>query len=218
VAEAPEPVGEHSGGGREPGTLVVPDRLRLGLSFDAEALGAEAEAIPPAEWARHYNEHVYEGEWTGVALRAAGGAPTAIYADSKRSGEYEDVALLGSCPELRSALARFECPLTSVRLLSLAPGAVIREHRDYRLSARHTELRLHIPLLSAAGVEFVHNGELVPMLPGECWYLDFTLPHRVANRSDRRRIHLVVDCMVNSWLQEELVSAARLAADHGPTP
>jgi hypothetical protein len=54
------------------------------------------------------------------------------------------------------------------------------------------------------------------MFSGEYWYLDFTLPHRVANRSDRSRIHLVIDCVVNPWLLEQLASAARAAADREP--
>lgn len=40
------------------------------------------------------------------------------------------------------------------------------------------------------------------MNPGECWYMDFTLSHRVINRSDFDRVHLVMDCDVNSWLRQ----------------
>jgi hypothetical protein len=189
-------------------SVTVPDRIRLGLTFDAVALGGEATGLSASAWTRHFNERIYEGEWTGVALRAAAGAPSVLYADPKRTADYEDTPLLHGCPLLAQALARFECQLTSARLLSLAPGASIREHRDYRLSLRHQELRLHIPLLSEAGVEFVHDGHVVDMVPGECWYFDFTLPHRVKNLSAQRRIHLVVDCLVNPWLTAQITGAA----------
>ena len=39
------------------------------------------------------------------------------------------------------------------------------------------------------------------MQEGECWYLNFNLPHRVRNASPRDRIHLVVDCPVDAWLE-----------------
>ena len=42
------------------------------------------------------------------------------------------------------------------------------------------------------------------MAEGECWYLNFSLPHKVANNGDKDRIHLVVDCMLNHWLQTQL--------------
>jgi hypothetical protein len=39
------------------------------------------------------------------------------------------------------------------------------------------------------------------MALGECWYLDLRLTHRAANRSSVRRVHLVIDCKVNPWLE-----------------
>ena len=38
------------------------------------------------------------------------------------------------------------------------------------------------------------------MQPGEAWYLNFNLPHSVANRGTTDRIHLVIDCVMNPWL------------------
>jgi hypothetical protein len=39
------------------------------------------------------------------------------------------------------------------------------------------------------------------MAPGECWYLRLSDPHRVANRGETDRIHLVIDCRANDWLR-----------------
>jgi len=32
--------------------------------------------------------------------------------------------------------------------------------------------------------------------------MDFSLPHRVLNPSPEDRVHLVIDCEVNSWLRQ----------------
>lgn len=42
------------------------------------------------------------------------------------------------------------------------------------------------------------------MRQGEWWYLDVSQPHRVVNRSAQPRLHLVLDCQVNDWLQAQL--------------
>ena len=59
--------------------------------------------------------------------------------------------------------------------------------------------RVHIPVITNPEVEFFLQGELIDMRPGEAWYLNFNLPHRVENRSSEARVHLVVDCIVNDW-------------------
>jgi hypothetical protein len=37
---------------------------------------------------------------------------------------------------------------------------------------------------------------------GECWYLDSGLPHLVRNDGDERRVHLVMDCVVNDFIND----------------
>jgi len=44
-------------------------------------------------------------------------------------------------------------------------------------------------------------GERVILREGECWYVNTSLPHRVANLGQTDRIHLVIDCEVNGWLR-----------------
>jgi hypothetical protein len=94
------------------------------------------------------------------------------------------------------------CPIRSVRLLRLAPGAVIREHRDAGLRYEQGEARLHIPIATNAAVEFVLDGDRHVMEAGECWYVNVDLPHRVNNRGTTERIHLVIDCVVDDWLRD----------------
>jgi quercetin dioxygenase-like cupin family protein len=113
---------------------------------------------------------------------------------------YTDTPLMAVCPAIQDFLSAFKCPVMSVRLLNLKKGAVIKEHRDHELAFEHGEARLHIPIFTNEQVEFYVQGERIPMQPGECWYINANLPHRVANYGDIDRIHLVVDCVVNDWL------------------
>jgi hypothetical protein len=186
----------------------VISRVRLPLRFDSDALAADAAALPAAEWVAHFNTSYYEGEWSGVALRSSGGAPLALYPDPSAHADWQATAALARCPALAAALDVFECPLQSVRLLALGPGASIREHRDHRLGYDDGEVRIHVPITTSGDVAFFHDGERVDMAPGEAWYLDLNLPHRVANAGEQRRVHLVVDCVVNPWLEALLEQAA----------
>jgi hypothetical protein len=60
-------------------------------------------------------------------------------------------------------------------------------------------------------VEFYLDGELLPMEPGECWYLNLDLPHRVQNLGSSDRLHLVVDCVADEWLLAMVPDRATLA-------
>lgn len=190
--------------------MIVGPRVRLPLRFDASALAADVAALPGSAWLPHFNTAIYSGDWTGVALRRPAGGHSPLYADPTAS-QFEDAPLLASCPAIGASLEVFRCPLTTVRLLRLGPGAAVGEHRDHLLRAEDGEARLHIPVVSNTGVEFVVGGTPVAMDAGECWYLDFTLPHRVANRGATPRVHLVVDCRVDAWLADLLATATRVA-------
>lgn len=184
-----------------------PVSARLALDFDAPAMLAEAQAIADGGWVAHFNQGYHDGGWFGAALRSVGGDAARLYAGAHDANELRDSPLMARCPSIAAALARFQCPLRAVRLLRLAPGAVIREHTDSDLRFEQGEARLHIPLATSDAVEFYVDGQRVIMEAGECWYLDLSRPHRVTNRGDRDRVHLVVDCAVNDWLAA-LVSSA----------
>jgi Aspartyl/Asparaginyl beta-hydroxylase len=205
--------------GRAPGgPVVVPDRVRLPLEFDAAAIAADVVALPGHVWIPHFNKAIHRGEWSGVALRSVGGDPSQIYPDPTGTLEFADSAVLAACPSIARALAVLECPLTSVRLLALGPGAEIREHDDDRLGYDDGEVRLHIPVVTGPGVEFTLAGRVVDMAAGQCWYLDLRLPHRVANRSTVRRVHLAVDCRVNGWLGDLFARALAHPVTGGDQP
>jgi hypothetical protein len=179
---------------------------KLPFAFDPTLLKADLQQIMPDEWVGHFNTGYYEGQWTGVALRSVGGVSTKLYPDPTATGPFADTAILDRCPTLRDVLTTFKCPLLTVRLLKLAAGSIIREHRDYNLGYEDGEIRLHIPVTTNADVEFFLDGHRIEMHEGECWYLNFNLPHRVRNRGATDRIHLVIDCLVDDWLRQLLRS------------
>jgi hypothetical protein len=183
----------------EPGR--VPDRVRLPLDFDAEALAADLAAVDPADWVRQPFKANFEGSWDVLPLRSPAGEThplRLIYADPAATS-FVATAWLRRMPAFRAALAKFECPLRSVRLMRLRPGSLIKPHSD-DLDAEGGNLRLHVPVASNPRVEFRLAGRAVEMAPGSVWYLRLSEEHEAANRGATDRIHLVIDAAVNDWL------------------
>jgi hypothetical protein len=187
---------------------VPPSRSRLPFRFDAAALQADVDGLLAADWIPHFNTSYYEGDWSGVALRAVGGVADRLYPDPAATDGFADTPVLARCPNARAALEAFRCPLLAVRFLRLGPRSRIREHTDYNLSVDDGEVRIHVPVTTNPGVEFHLDGAPVDMVPGEVWYLDLNLRHAVVNAGAVPRVHLVVDCVVDSWLRDLIISAA----------
>lgn len=183
-------------------------RLKLPFRFDVPLLRAEVGSLPDDAWVAHYNLRDYEGDWTGVALRSAGGRDGWLFPRPPGSPPYADTPTLERLPYMAQVLATFECPLENARLLRLHAGSSILEHTDDALGFEDGLARLHVPVVTNPDVTFYLDGEPVPMGEGECWYLDFNRPHWVDNRSEEHRVHLVIDCVVNDWLERVFAEAA----------
>lgn len=149
-------------------------------------------------WQPHFNQRDYDGDWDTISLRSASGEETNVYAHPDAAA-YHDTPLLGLCPHIRATLDAIACEKEAVRLMRQAPGGLIKTHRDIGLGYADGSFRLHIPLHTNDGVEFVVAGTRLPMQPGECWYANFSEPHSVRNAGDSPRIHLVIDCLRNDW-------------------
>jgi quercetin dioxygenase-like cupin family protein len=174
---------------------------RLPLNFAPERLRSDVSGLWPEDWSPHFNRSYFEGEWSGVALRSVGGRAGQLYPDPTAQGSFADTPFLARCPNIREVLRAFECPLESVRLLKLAAGSRIREHRDHELGPENGTIRVHIPVVTSPLVEFYLDNRRIQMREGETWYLNFNLPHRIYNGSEIDRVHLVIDCLVNDWLR-----------------
>lgn len=197
----------------------LPDRIRLPLDFDSARLAADLAGFGPDDWIRHFVRDNYEGDWSALPLRAPADEIhwlRMIY-PNPTAKRFADTHLLDRAPYIREVLARFQCPLRVVRLMRLAPGSRIRDHVDPDIDAETGMARLHVPIATGAGVEFLVNGKAVEMAPGSTWYLRLADPHSVINRGADERVHLVIDVDVDDWLRGLLVSAARSgrSADRG---
>jgi hypothetical protein len=188
--------------------------LRLPLVLDAAALAGDLRALPEGAWVRHFNTRVYEGDWSGVAFRAPGGDGGRLYPDLTGKLGFSDTPWLASCSAVRAAMGALRCEMAAVRFLRVGAGGRIREHRDYDLGFATGEVRIHVPVTTSPEVDFVVGGARLVMAPGEVWYADFDRPHSVANRGADARVHLVLDCRVNEWLEALF---ERALAD-GPSP
>ena len=183
----------------------MPNSYKLPLAFNPEPLKADLNSLGQQEWAGHFNNLYFSGDWSGLALRSIGGDSTRLYPDPHATGVVANTPILAACPNILGVLPQpFDCEIKSARLLRLGPGSSTKEHRDHGSSREAGEIRLHIPLITNERVEFYLDGRLVNMKEGECWYLDFNLPHRVENRGATARVHLVIDCVINDWLDSLL--------------
>ena len=190
--------------------MTLPDRVKLPFAFDPALLAADLAALAADDWIAHFVKQNYEGDWSVLPLRGVKGAThpiMQIYSDPNAT-EFADTPLLPRCPYFGAVLARFECPLQAVRLMRLAPGSVIKEHRDHDLSIEDGMARIHIAVATNPDVEFEVNRRRLVLAPGEAWYLRLSDPHRVANRGTTDRVHLVIDAAANDWLRDLLHAAA----------
>lgn len=179
--------------------------IRLPFSFSAGLLAEEMEAVT-GEWLLHYNTTAYQGEWKALPLRTMGGSLTQHMSEGDLP--FENTVLLDQCPVIKKIMDSFDCEKLSVRLLNLRPGAVVKEHKDPGLSYEEGLARIHIPIQTNSEVSFYVEGEKMDLEPGSCWYINFDLPHWLDNAGTTDRVHLVMDCVVNNWVQELFAGCA----------
>lgn len=173
--------------------------LKLPFHFSEEKLLADLEICKSYNFTSHFNKNDYSGEWTSIALRSQNGEVDNIFAFPQGEEKYKDTQLLQKCDYFREIVDSFECEKESIRLLNLKPGSVIKEHTDYNLGYEDGIFRIHIPITTNEKLHFFINFKEIKMLPSECWYGNFNLPHSVRNDGETERIHLVMDCLRNDW-------------------
>jgi hypothetical protein len=179
------------------------DRSKLALSYDAEALAREVLALvsgyPPYI---HYNV---------IPLTMPGGAKPGVtdFSDPDWTS-WVETPLMASCPGIRAVLDSLACRKTNIRLMRLEAGGELKEHCDPQLDlGLRNQIRLHVPIVTSPLVDFVLNGTLVPLEPGELWYLRLSDPHSVRNRGDTERIQLSIDVVVNDWIERMILEGEK---------
>lgn len=194
---------------------TLPASLQLNLNFDPLKLRTDLDLCLLENWGNHYNEKDYDGSWQSIALVSASGNEHDILAIP--NAEFKETPLLKKCPYFSEILNRFHFQKETVRLLNLAPGSRVHTHRDLGLAYPYGCFRLHIPILTADGVEFIVDGQQLTMESGSCWYADFDRPHSVYNPTPNQRIHLVIDGLRNDWT-DQLFAEAGYDLNDSPLP
>jgi quercetin dioxygenase-like cupin family protein len=176
--------------------------IQLPFRFDAQRIEQEVKSIAAQHWQLHYQTKHYTGGWSAISLRSVNGSTESIVVSPLADVAYKDTVFLEQSDYLKEVLSVFNCPLKAVRLLKLDAGAVVKKHKDAELSYEYGEIRIHIPVVTNDQVEFYLDQERMLLKEGECWYMNFNLPHAIENKSDSARIHLVIDAVVNDWVKE----------------
>jgi quercetin dioxygenase-like cupin family protein len=171
-----------------------------------ETLCAELEEVLKEEWPLHFNTRDFNGDWRSISLRSLSGKSNDIYAHS--NGAYSDTPVLDRMPYVKEILKSWHCEKEAVRLLSLAPGSIVKPHKDPGCAYHDGTFRIHIPIVTNPDVHFTIEDERLPLKAGECWYMNFSATHSIANFGAAPRIHLVMDGIRNDWTD-------RLFTSHG---
>lgn len=187
---------------------TVNDAIKLPMSFDVEKLVAEIEGIG-------LNKFMY---YDVLPLRSPAhlvdpSIPFPPPADDYADGSWCDwlnTNMLENSPYIKSIIEYFQnhTRVTLVRVLRLERGNVVKEHRDVTLGLqiKKSVIRLTIPVIKEEKADFYLNKTIVPMKPGECWYMRLTDPHRVINKSDRDRINITIDMIPNEWVRNLILA------------
>lgn len=189
--------------------LQTHDRIQLPFTFDVAKMTEEYNALQLQNF-EYYNVMPLRAPAYQVDTSLPPPPPAADYADGTWT-DWLDTTALKSAPYLTSIVDMFreKTTVNLVRLLRLAPHAVVKEHTDPTLGLHihKSMVRLTIPIITNDNVEFYLNSTIVPMKPGECWYLRLTDPHKIINNSPNERVNLTIDVIPNDWVKETIINS-----------
>jgi hypothetical protein len=154
----------------------------------------EAAQIP---WKEAYS-HYQSGGWYVAPLANSTGTVDQLRLDA---GKPIPTPLYEQFPSIRKWLDASGLDICLVRLAKIDPNSWMHEHVD-DVGINENRLRLHIPLQIDPEAVLCFDGVHIFALPGFLWKLDHErVRHSAANFGKSPRIHLIVDCRVNEYLQ-----------------
>ena len=179
------------------------DAIKLPMTFDVEKLTQEVEGVGLNEF-MYYDVLPLRSPAHLVDSSIPFPPPADDYADGSWC-DWMNTPSLERSPYLKSIVEMFQehTTVTLVRALRLEKGNIVKEHRDVTLGLQveKSVIRLTIPVIKEEKSLFYLNNKIVPMKPGECWYMRLTDPHQVINKSDRDRINITIDMIPNEWVR-----------------
>ena len=185
----------------------IQDRIKLPMAFNVKKMEEEVKKLDINSFI-YYNVITLRGPAHIIDPSLPPPPPADDYADGSWT-DWSDTKELKDSPYLNTVVDYFKehTKVTLVRLLRLAAGETVKEHTDptLGLEVEKSVIRLTIPIISPKEVYFYINNKIVPMKPGDCWYLRLTDPHRIKNKSDSERINLTIDMVPNEWLKQLII-------------
>lgn len=179
------------------------DAIKLPFEFDIEKIITEVEAMNLTPFI-YYDVLPLRSPAHLVDSTIPFPPPAKDYADGSWC-EWLNTKELENAAYLTSIVKMFQekTNVSLVRVLRLEKGSVVKEHTDPTLGLQieKSVIRLTIPVIKDEGADFFLNNKIVPMKPGECWYMRLTDRHRIINKSDRDRINITIDMIPNSWVR-----------------
>ena len=190
-------------------TTPIRDRIKLPVLFDAEKMLDEYKRFQSVDF-EYYDVIPLRAPAHQVDTSLPFPPPAEDYADGSWT-DWLDTNALKQSEYLTSVVDFFRAntKVNLVRLLRLAPGAIVKEHTDptLGLEVERSMIRLTIPITYSEDVTFYLNQKPVNMLPGECWYLRLTDPHKIDNLSNSERVNLTIDMIPNDWVREMILNS-----------
>ena len=159
--------------------------LQLPLSFDANLIAQEIDALGESVWRPH--PQGFPGN-SALPLVSVGGDPGS---DAVR-GPMRPTPQLLACPYLMQTMSSIGAVWGRSRLMRLSGQAEVLPHIDINYYWRE-HMRIHVPIVTQPTVRFHCGDAVLNMAAGECWTFDTWRLHRVHNDDHRARIHLVAD-------------------------
>ncbi|MFC3881029.1 aspartyl/asparaginyl beta-hydroxylase domain-containing protein [Algoriphagus namhaensis] len=178
------------------------DRVKLPIVFDSNKILEEIRKLN-LETFEYYDVLPLRAPAYLVDTSLPFPAPVGDYADGSWT-EWMDTKTFQGCPYINEVVNTFKQHTTVnlVRILRLSGNSVVKEHTDPTLALEEEKsmIRLTIPVTHNPECQFILNGRLVDMKPGECWYLKLNDPHKVINEGNSERINLTIDLIPNKWI------------------
>ncbi|WP_185843482.1 aspartyl/asparaginyl beta-hydroxylase domain-containing protein [Pseudoalteromonas luteoviolacea] len=199
--------------GNELGRLEKPIAFaKLPLNFELEAISSEIEKLGESQWHMHVNQACFSGSWDVLPLYSKEEHIDAhpilqCFSIEQTDADFIPLPVMKHLPTLANFLEQFQCSLKSIRLMRLQGDSKILPHNDHQVSMEYGEARIHVPISGIDDVDFTVDGQRVPMMRGDVWYMNAHLVHSVSNLGSEPRINLVIDCKVEDWLKNIIKSS-----------
>jgi hypothetical protein len=171
---------------------------QLPYSFDVKQLQKEVLMLDEAHWIEHPDQ--FKGN-SSVPLVSVNGE-----INNDFNGPMEVTQALNNSPYIKQVIASFGEVVGRSRLMRLAPNCEVPIHSDTNYHW-YKRVRIHIPVITDENVLFYCGDKHVNMEAGQTWIFDSWKYHRVHNKGNTLRVHLVIDIAGSSRFWQTIESS-----------